>query len=169
MREEVKDSFDEISPITGQLTVLVEDSYRLDLSTGFQNMRDEWVESKPEILEAVEQQMPDYIKKFKFTDSTSNVWYPMLAFKHSGVLFPIADPQGAFNWAVSKVEKLRDKEDINTHFVINLPVLIDGKEEMGLFKVNNTPELVCGQLEFEKAFDLYNSLEYVDDEETSEN
>lgn len=165
MREEVKESFDETSPITGQLSVLVEDAYRLDLSTGFQNMKDEWIESKPEILESVEQQMPDYIKKFKFIDTTGNVWYPMLAFKHSGVLFPISDNDGTFKWAVSTVEKLRDKEDINTHFVINLPVLIEGKEEMGLFKVNNTPKLICDQLEFEKAFDLYNSLEYINEDD----
>ena len=36
---------------------------------------------------------------------------------------------------------------------------------MGLFKVNNTPKLICDQLEFEKAFDLYNSLEYINEDD----
>jgi len=165
MREEVKDSFDEFSPITGELTVLVEDSYRMDLGTGYQNMKDVWTINSPEAIQELENQLPAYILPFKFIDTvTGNIWYPILAFKHSGVLFPIADQIQGFKWGVSKVEKLKDKEDINTHFVVNLPIVVNGKEEMGLFKVNNVPIKVFDKIQFEEAFDLYNSLVEEDDQ-----
>lgn len=159
MREEVKDSFDEISPVTGELAVLVEDSFRLDLSSGYQNMKDQWNIKNPEIIEAVEEQMPSYVIPFKFIDQTTgDIWYPMLAFKHTAVLFPIANELQGFVWGVSKVEKLVNKEDMNTHYVVNLPIQIQGREEMGLFRVNNLPQKVFDKKDFEQAYELYNSL-----------
>lgn len=158
MREELKDSFDEYSPISGKFTVLTEDQFRLDLELGYQNIKDVWTEDNTEVITQLEESLPAYILPFKFVDETKNIWYPMLAFKHSGVLFPIADPATGFKWAVSSVEKLTNQDDINTHFVVNLPINVKGKEEMGLFKVANEPIQVFAKDEFELAFDLYNSL-----------
>lgn len=164
MSEHVKDSFDEISPVSGKLTVLVEGHLRVDLELGYQNVKDVWTEDNPEELAKLEESLPSYILPFKFIAEDRNVWYPMLAFKHSGVLFPIADPTSGFIWAVSKVEKLTNKEDLNTHFVVNLPVVIDGKEQIGLFKVHNEPIQTFRKDEFERAFDLYNSLGHGENE-----
>lgn len=158
MREEVRDSFDEISPITGRMTVLTEDSLRVDLETGYQNLKDIWTVDNTDVISQMEETMPAYILPFKVIDETKNIWYPILAFKHSGVLFPIADPGKGFKWAVSEVEKLTNQEDMNTHYVVNLPILVNGKEEMGLFKVHNDPIQIFEHNEFELAFDLYNSL-----------
>lgn len=158
MKEDVKDTFDEWSPITGEFTVLVEDQFRLDLKTGYQNSKDLWTTDNEDAIKEIEDHLPSYMIPYKFVDEdTKNVWYPMFAVKHSAVLCPIpGDTDTTFHWSVCAVEKLVDKNDINTNAVINLPCMVNGKEEMVLFKVSNTPIQVFKQNEFEEAFTLYN-------------
>lgn len=158
MREIIKDDFDEISPITGEKMVLVEDNLRMDLSSGYQNMKDQWITTNEEVIAEVEQNLPTYILPFKFIADDGNVWYPMMSYSPTAIIFPIKSLDETFVWAVSRVERLINKDDINTHFVFPIPLKVDGKPEQVMHKVNNTPEKVFARDAFELAFDFYNEL-----------
>lgn len=158
MREEIKDTFDELSPITGELSVLVEDNFRLDLGTGYQNVKDVWVNTNPEEIVKVESGLPDYIISLKFEDkATGNIWYPMIAFKHNAALYPLKI-NDSYVWIISKVSKLENEEELKTHSTINLPITVNGKEEIAVFKIENEPYKAYEKNDFEFAYEDYSIL-----------
>jgi len=159
MRTEVKDEFDELSPITGELSVLIEDNFRLDLATGYQNLKDQWLTDKPEVLKEIESSLPDYIVRMKFIDTeTKNVWYPMVSFKHTAALYPIDSKTDGYIWVISKVSKIENEDEIKTHATINLPIKIAGKDQIGIFKIENELLMAFKKNEFELAYEQYCNL-----------
>lgn len=72
--------YDEISPITGEKTVLVEydsllnDTIKLCMKTGYQTYLNTWKADSPELMN-YEMQLPSETVITKFVDSNKNVWY----------------------------------------------------------------------------------------------
>jgi hypothetical protein len=155
MRVEYKDTFDEISPVTGELAVLIEDNHRIDFSSGYQNLKDSWTTSNEDLITEVESQLPSYIINKRFIDETNNIWYLIIASNEKSMLYPVIEND--LYWAVSKVERVTNKEDINETYTFPLLVEVKGKSELVLHKLVGDPTHFSAN-NFSEAFDLYNSL-----------
>jgi hypothetical protein len=90
----LKLDYDEISPITGRKTVLVEeeefsgDSVKLCMETGYQTYERLWKVENEEIIANLENQFPYQVVDSKFIDSNDNVWYKSFLISPNVLLYP---------------------------------------------------------------------------------
>lgn len=165
--EVYKDSYDEKSPITGEFCVLVEevtnpggqnDLYKVCMQSGYQTYWNAWRESSPEILEAVEKQMPQYVVNSKYIDGNGVVWYPMMTLSPYGVLHPIKDEQNQLQWAASSIDLISSEEELKTEQVVKLPIQTTEGVQMGLFKMSKQPIKIWESNQFEDALGFYHDM-----------
>lgn len=87
-------SYDEISPITGNQSVLVEqdvfsgDHVKLCMETGYQTYFNSWKVGNEEIIANLENQFPYEVVDTKFIDSNGNVWYKAFLISPNVLLYP---------------------------------------------------------------------------------
>ena len=88
-------NYNEISPITGNLTVLTEiddfssDTVKLCMESGYQTYLNSWRIENSEIISKIEEQFPFDVVNTKFIDaSTGNIWYKTFLLSPSVLLFP---------------------------------------------------------------------------------
>lgn len=87
-------SYDEISPITGNKSVLVEqdpftnDQVKLCMESGYQTYLKNWKSDNIELISDLEKQFPEDITKTKIVDSNGNVWYKSYLVSRNVILFP---------------------------------------------------------------------------------
>lgn len=155
MRAEYKDTYDEVSPITGELAILVEDNHRIDFSSGYQNIKDSWTKDNIDLISEVESQLPSYIINKRFIDESNNIWYLIIAANEKSMLYPVVDDN--IYWAVSKVEKVINQSDINEVYTFPILTEVKGKSELVLHKLAGDPTYFSSK-DFAEAFDLYNSF-----------
>lgn len=107
--------YDEISPITGKKTVLVEpisdtEEYRLDMLSGYHtytnwNKNNEAFENS---INEFESNMPGYVANGKFITDNGQYWYPVLEINNFKFLYPsmtISDSDIP-EWGVAKLVKI---------------------------------------------------------------
>lgn len=155
MRVEYKDTYDEVSPITGEFAVLVEDNHRIDFSSGYQNIKDSWIKDNEDLISEVESQLPSYIINKRFIDESNNIWYLVIASNEKSMLYPTSEDD--LCWAVSRVEKVTNQTDINETYTFPILTEVKGKSELVLHKLAGDPTYFSSK-DFAEAFDLYNSF-----------
>lgn len=90
----MKLTYDEISPITGNRTVLVEeeefsgDNVKLCMETGYQTYQFNWRVENEEIIANLENQFPYNVVDSKFIDPGGNVWYKSFLISPNVLLYP---------------------------------------------------------------------------------
>lgn len=87
--------YDEISPITGNKSVLIEedsfsgDIVKLCMETGYQTYENSWKVSNEEIIANLENQFPYQVVDTRFVDhSTNNIWYKTFLISPNVILYP---------------------------------------------------------------------------------
>lgn len=107
----MKLTYDEISPITGNLSVLIEYDddvcIKFDIESGY-TTREGWIDGTPQV-EAFEFACPEHLKDTRFVDSGGQVWYKITLLAGDVMMYPdVYD--GDSMWIVGKLRKLEDGE-----------------------------------------------------------
>lgn len=167
MSEELKSGYDEISPITGNFCVLVEEiqneetgkylKYKLCMESGFQTYAGMWNNDNPKELRLVEEQLPSFAKDKKVKDKNGDYWFPFTTMNYFAVIHNIIEENGDFKWVVSSMELATKDDDISKEMIVKLPIQFEDKIQMGLFKVNIGDIGKWDEFEFEEAFNVYTS------------
>lgn len=113
MQQKVRNQYDEISPITGNMSVLVEMvdidgqevKYKLCMDSGYQTYPQVWKKANVEGIKAVDETTPSYIRDIKFLDNDGVYWYPLII-EGDNALTLIKDEKGDLIWAVLTKPKL---------------------------------------------------------------
>jgi hypothetical protein len=184
--EKVKATYDEKSPITGNLTVLVEnvevpreegqengpaeiaDTYKICMETGYQTYWNTWREDYPDLVANIEKQMPEYIVKHKYVDSYKRIWYPMTTISYVASLYPTVDANNQLGWCVAKIYIAENEEELKGSKVVKLPVLSEGETKMAYFIVDEANAKYWKMNEFESAFDEYQLIVTEESQKLSE-
>ncbi len=185
--EKVKATYDEKSPITGNLTVLVEsievpraegqengptqiaDTYKICMETGYQTYWNTWKEDNADLITNIEKQMPEYIVKHKYVDSHKRIWYPMTTISYVASLYPTIDANNQLEWTVSKIYIAESEAELKDKKVVKLPVLVENETKMAYFIVDEINAKHWKLNEFEAAFDEYQLIVTEESEKLSEN
>ena len=170
----VKTTYDEKSPLTGNFTVMVEDVtnddlppdsnlpardiYKICMETGYQTYWDSWKESNTEFIASLESQMPEWLVKYKYTDSYKRIWYPMLAVSYVATLYPYPEGDGQLGWAVAKVSPVQDEKELEGNHILKLPLQTEDGVKLAYYKVDAETARHWKFNEFESAFDEYHSI-----------
>lgn len=177
--KKLKLTYDAKSPITGNYRVLVEtvqnpknglkEEYKMCMDTGYQTYSKTWKADNTELLEKLEEQMPDIAAASKVIDEHNCVWYPTYAMSYFATLHVAKDGED-LTWAISELNIAITEDDLNNYSLVQMPLTLDdGKTAMGYFKIEPEPMKVFAGDDFESALDYYqeyiNSQLHVDEEE----
>lgn len=144
-------NYDEISPITGNLCVMVEmdstknQNMRLCMESGYQTF-DSWKEGS-EIVEKFLAASPELIKSTKFVDETGNVWVKIIMMTPEVVLNPdlvIIEEEACPVWKVSSFTLLDEG-------VIPDPKMVTVQVGNRFKVLDESTCLIFGEYEFEDA------------------
>jgi hypothetical protein len=148
--------FDEISPITGRKTVLVEadetmqDHVKLCMETGYQTCVRKWVEGS-ETLAEHETKVPDIVLRRRFVEEgTNNVWFLSVLFCQNVVLTPVDHGDG-YQWAVIPLKPVTEDTDLSSVTVLTL--MVDDQPVMKY--LDTTAALPFAPDQFETALNSY--------------
>jgi hypothetical protein len=100
-------TYDEISPLTGNRTVLIEedafsgDIVKLCMETGYQTYENSWKAENEEIVANLENQFPYQVVDSKFIDEGGNIWYKCFLISPNVLLYP-----DEHQWRVSNLIEL---------------------------------------------------------------
>ena len=123
----MKLDYDDISPITGNKSVLREydpvlkDTVKMCMESGYQTYLKAWRTDNANFLEEYESTLPVNIKETKFEDSSGNVWYKTVLQSPRVLLFPDADV-----WCVVELVDVPTATDANSMVAVGVPVDQDG-------------------------------------------
>lgn len=108
--------FDEISPITNNLSVIVDTddatgiTSKICMESGFTT--NSFLKDGSKTLDELRNQIPKIAYELRVVDSDSNVWIPAMQSTEFAALYPI-DSQNeneSFNWQVTPIKKLSEEE-----------------------------------------------------------
>lgn len=128
----LKLNYDEISPFTGELVVLVEydntvnDTVKICMRTGYQTYLKTWTIFNSDYLAEYEAQLPYNIRDSKYCDESGNVWYKTVLQSPSALLFPDPDDSGKDRWCVMPLVTLPTGNDPNSLVAIGVPINSEG-------------------------------------------
>lgn len=126
--------YDEVSPVTKNLSVLIEqdpisgDSVKLCMESGYQTYQNAWKKENEEILRALEAQFPSVVIDSKFVDEEDSTWYLTFLISPNVILFPTED-----HWNVGELSSVRGE---GTTMPVNVP--INASEQVEKFLVNDS-------------------------------
>lgn len=152
----MKLSYDEISPITGNMSVLFEEDEsgywtKICMESGYTTQQG-WVDGDPEI-NAFEFACPSHVKETRFVDWSDQVWYKITLSSGDIMLYPdVYD--GDSMWFVGKWRKLGDDETTDDRFIQVRK--IDGKEVPYVFDSEHAE--IFEETAFPDAYDHFNKL-----------
>ena len=118
----MKLTYDEISPITGNKTVLIEyddlhGTTKLCMESGYQHL-ERYVDGS-QVCDDFELTCPQIIKQSKFVDGKNKVWYKLIIVTPTLILLPTAT-----QWKIVGLRKMNVDEDITNSEV----TLVSGDE-----------------------------------------
>jgi hypothetical protein len=137
--------YDEISPITGNKSVLVEhdqfsgDDVKLCMESGYQTYFTSWKITNEELIADLENQFPYDVVKSKFIDSGGNVWFKSFLISPNVLLYPDDN-----SWCVANLIDL----DPGSGIAIPIPISPDTIINRYLDESNTS---IFGQFNFEDA------------------
>lgn len=108
--------FDEISPITNNLSVIVDTddatgiTSKICMESGFTT--NSFLKDGSKTLDELRNQIPKIAYELRVVDSDNNVWIPAMQSTEYAALYPI-DSQNeneSFNWQVTPIKKLSEEE-----------------------------------------------------------
>lgn len=108
--------FDEISPITNNLSVIVDTddatgiTSKICMESGFTT--NSFLKDGSKTLDELKNQIPKIAYELRVVDSDNNVWIPAMQSTEYAALYPI-DSQNeneSFNWQVTPIKKLSEEE-----------------------------------------------------------
>lgn len=108
VHDRARSKYDEISPITGNYSVLVENIdlggnqpflYKICMQSGYHTYPEFWNDSRPDVIEDADKRLPGYIVELKHRTSEGIIWYPICIIDGISLLL-IKDPEGNNCWGV---------------------------------------------------------------------
>ena len=90
----MKLTLDEISPITGRCTVMVEedpfigDTVKMCMESGYQTYVGSWKVENEEVIANIENQFPECVVDSKYIDDNGNIWYRSFLISPNVILYP---------------------------------------------------------------------------------
>lgn len=111
----MKGSYDEMSPITGTLCVLVEEDpetkivSKICMESGFTTTGYLTEEYENEILKW-ENSLPEIARKVRIKDDFGFFWYPVMLATSEASIIPVPDSEEVFNWEVCRIIQLSEEE-----------------------------------------------------------
>jgi len=164
----LKDSFDEISPVTGEMCVLVEEIdtedggsniYKMCMQSGYQTYANLWKLDNEDMIHYVEKQMTKYIRDSRVVDSHNSVWYPITSITTKGILHLIRNDKNQALWAITEVtpapaESL-ETDETNLFKYVKVPLFVNGQINLALYKMNDKPTHVAEAFDFENIYMIY--------------
>ena len=121
----LKLDYDEISPITGNKTVLCEydanmqDTTKICMATGYQTYLNSWKQGS-DLLSDYELQLPTEVLNSKVVDSNGNVWYKTVLQSPRVILYP----KGEF-WKVVPLSESPNEVDEIVPIIV--PIGLDNR------------------------------------------
>ena len=145
-------SYDEISPITGRLSVLREfdpttdSNFKICMESGYQS--NEFWDENSDFLSKMGSTFPEYILKNKKVFD-GKVWLPAMMINTHAILLPIFEGNIMF-WAIKKLIDVNPDDDTSTLDIF--PVVVNN--EVIYKKVESVTNLFQGN-EFSNALDKF--------------
>lgn len=154
----MKLTYDEISPISGNKSILVEYDegigwMKICMDTGY-STQEEWIDGSPQ-CEAFEFACPEHIKNTKFVDLTGQVWYKLTLCSGDVMLYSDVydgDPM----WFVGKWRDLYIDELLSDKYMIRYEKNIIGGEIARVF--DNKYAMIFEDTNFADAYNNFNKL-----------
>lgn len=144
----MKLSYDEISPLTGMQTVLVEDDTKMCMVSGYMTHTD-WIVGTPQI-DAFEFACPEHLKDSRFVSENGQVWYKVVLIQGNTILYPDMIGGDSY-WIVGAWRGRRPEESLDDRYMIRF--------ENGEPKILDTDtSKTFKEAEFEDAYDYFQKI-----------
>lgn len=110
----MKIEYDEISPISGDKTVILEVDpdrgveSRLCIATGYTS-REDWIDGS-EAVKRYESQASELVRASRFVDDDKRVWYYAVIVTPQASLYPIGNDQFSAEWFVAPIINIKSSE-----------------------------------------------------------
>jgi hypothetical protein len=148
--------YDEISPITGEMTVLVEpdlnrdDRVKLCMKSGYQTYERLWKQDSP-VIDILEQQFPMLVTESKIIDAKGNVWYKVINITQNVVLLPDLEDNKPV-WRLINLMPVDASTDVSSAVTL---VVQDEAGNQVLKVLDPTSSEVFDDLDFETAYGAF--------------